>query len=408
MYYNNMLPPHLEHHRHLFQSIIAGALAGFIVAFVIIQNPSWVKNNQVLQSTNDGQQNSVITVQEESQTVDAVKKVLPSVVSIVVSKELVTYQRNPFFGDPFDFFFGDPFEQPQQNAQREKQQIGGGSGFIVSSDGLIVTNKHVVSDEEAEYSVVMNDGKTYDAKVLDRDPVLDLAVIKIDAKDLPSVELGDSEKIQIGQTVIAIGNALGEFQNSVTRGVVSGLGRTIVAGDRSGFSERLEEVIQTDAAISPGNSGGPLVNLAGQVIGVNSAVSQQGENIGFAIPIHEAKRMVESVKEVGRIVRPYLGVRYMVLNKEVAHQNNLPVDYGALVVRGERPADLAIIPGSPADKAGIVENDIILELDGTRIDEKNGLARLVARYKVGDTITLKVMHKGSKKDVSVTLTERPR
>ncbi len=403
-----MLPPHLEHHRHLFQSIIAGALAGFVVAFVVIQNPALISQKGGASKINNKDSDSILNVQEESQTVDTVKKVVPSVVSIVVSKELVTYQQNPFFRGPFDFFFGDPFEQPQQNTQKEKRQIGGGSGFIVSSDGLIVTNKHVVSDESADYSVVMNDGKTYDAKVLDSDPVLDLAVIKIDAKDLPAVELGDSEKIQIGQTVIAIGNALGEFQNSVTRGIVSGLGRTIVAGDRSGFSERLEAVIQTDAAISPGNSGGPLINLAGQVIGVNSAVSQQGENIGFAIPINEARRMVESVKAVGRIVRPYLGVRYMVLNKEVANQNNLPVEYGALVVRGEQQTDLAVIPGSPADKAGIVENDIILELNGTRIDEQNGLARLIAEYKVGDVIKLKVMHKGLEKEMSVTLTERPR
>ena len=150
------------------------------------------------------------------------------------------------------------------------------------------------------------------------------------------------------------------------------------------------------------------MNLAGQVVGVNSAVSQQGENIGFAIPINEAKRIVESVKKVGRIVHPYIGVRYMVLNKDVAQKNDLPVEYGALVVRGENLAELAVIPGSPADKAGIVENDIILEINGTRIDEKNGLARLVGQYAVGDVIKLKVMHKASEKEVSVTLTERPR
>ncbi|HAZ16291.1 MAG: Protease Do [Parcubacteria group bacterium GW2011_GWA2_43_13] len=403
-----MLSPQLEHHRHLFQSIIAGALAGFLVAFIVINNSSAVFRNAQSQNGNADKKDSTLTVQEESQTVDAVQKVVPSVVSIVVSKELVTYQRNPFSGSPFDLFFGDPFAQPEQNTQKEKRQIGGGSGFVVSSDGLIITNKHVVSDEEADYSVVMNDGKTYTAIVLDRDPALDLAVIKIDAKELPALELGDSEQIQIGQTVIAVGNALGEFQNSVTRGIISGLGRTIVAGDNAGFSERLEAVIQTDAAISPGNSGGPLVNLAGQVVGVNSAVSQQGENIGFAIPINEAKRIVESVKKVGRIVHPYIGVRYMVLNKDVAQKNDLPVEYGALVVRGENLAELAVIPGSPADKAGIVENDIILEINGTRIDEKNGLARLVGQYAVGDVIKLKVMHKASEKEVSVTLTERPR
>ena len=391
-----------EKQNNFVRSVIAGAVAGFLVSFVMTtySNPS---SPPPPANSKNG---STLSVEEESQTVDAVEKVLPSVVSIVVTKELAIIQRNPFSFDPFNFFGGDPFAQQRGTVQKEKRQIGGGSGFIVTEDGLIVTNRHVVIDEDAEYSVVLNDGTTHEAEVLDRDLLLDLAVLKIDAQDLPVVELGDSESVKIGQTVIAIGNALGEFQNSVTKGVVSGLGRNIVAGDKAGSSERLDAVIQTDAAISPGNSGGPLINLAGQVIGVNTAVSQEGENIGFAIPVNEATRMVDSVKENGRIVRPYLGVRYILLNEAIAEKNEIAIDYGALIVRGESREDLAIIPGSPADKAGLLENDIILEVDGSEINEENSLARALSKYNVDDVVTLKVVSKGKEKDVLVTLIER--
>ncbi|MBT3412571.1 MAG: PDZ domain-containing protein [Candidatus Jacksonbacteria bacterium] len=391
-----------EKQNNFVRSVIAGAVAGFLVSFVMTtySNPSSPP------PPDNSKNGSTLSVEEESQTVDAVEKVLPSVVSIVVTKELAIIQRNPFSFDPFNFFGGDPFAQQRGTVQKEKRQIGGGSGFIVTEDGLIVTNRHVVIDEDAEYSVVLNDGTTHEAEVLDRDLLLDLAVLKIDAQDLPVVELGDSESVKIGQTVIAIGNALGEFQNSVTKGVVSGLGRNIVAGDKAGSSERLDAVIQTDAAISPGNSGGPLINLAGQVIGVNTAVSQEGENIGFAIPVNEATRMVDSVKENGRIVRPYLGVRYILLNEAIAEKNEIAIDYGALIVRGESREDLAIIPGSPADKAGLLENDIILEVDGSEINEENSLARALSKYNVDDVVTLKVVSKGKEKDVLVTLIER--
>jgi serine protease Do len=315
------------------------------------------------------------------------------VVSIVVTQDLSKYYNE---NSPFNFFFNYP---------QGEQEVGAGSGFIVSSDGLIVTNKHVVSTTEAEYTVVLNDGTTYDAEVLAQDPTNDIAVVKVEASGLPVVELGDSDSIQIGQTVIAIGNALGEYSNTVTRGIISGLSRTVTAGDQYGALETIENTIQTDAAINPGNSGGPLLNLAGQVIGINTAISQEGQLIGFAIPSNEVIRDVESVQSSGRIVRPFLGVRYVLVNEAIKEANNLTVDYGALLVRGETAADLAVVPGSPADKAGLEENDIILEIDGVKINEDHSLAGLLAKYNAGDEITLKVLHDGQEKTVKATLTE---
>ncbi len=365
-------------------------------------------------NSNDSQEQEIVKVSEESAVISAVEKISPAVVSIIITKDLPIiekYYYDPFGPDFFKHFFGDDFGDffgfgiPQYRQKgTEKREIGGGTGFIVSSDGYIVTNKHVVYDEEAEYTVIMNDSTKYEAKVLARDPVSDVAILKIDARDLPTVELGDSSKLKVGQTVIAIGNALGEFSNTVSTGVISGLSRSITAGGE-GLSERLSGVIQTDASINPGNSGGPLVNLAGQVIGINTAMAQGAENIGFAIPINEVKNTIESVREHGKIIRPWLGVRYIQINKEIAKENKLDVDYGALIVRGEKRTDLAVIPGSPADKAGLEENDIILEVNGQKIDEKNPLVKVISQFKPGDEITLKVLHKGKEKEVKVTLGE---
>ncbi len=349
---------------------------------------------------------------EESLTVSAVKKVSTSVVSILISKDVTKYYQVPG-SSPFDQFFedfGSPFfkfyTSPQMEPKTEKQEVGWGSGFILSADGLILTNKHVVSDEEAEYTVVTNDGKKHKAKILATDSANDIAIIKAEATGLTPVELGDSEKLQIGQDVVAIGNALGEYRNTVTKGVISGIGRNIVAGDTFGRSESLENVIQTDAAINPGNSGGPLINLDGQVVGINTAVSQQGQLIGFAIPINEAKSVIESVKKYGRIVKPFLGVRYIIINEEIAKANNFSVDYGVLIQRGEKISDLAVIPGSAADKAGLVENDIILEINGQKIDETHSLVREISKYKPGETIELKISRKGKEQKVKVKLEER--
>ena len=351
------------------------------------------------------------TTQEQA-VIDAVKKNSPAVVSIIISKDLPVFENyfiNPF--DNFNDFFGNnsPFnlQIPQQRQKgTEKKEIGGGTGFIVSSDGMIVTNKHVVEDEEAEYTVLMNDGKKYDAKVLARDPVLDVAIIKIDEKNLPMVILGDSDNLQIGQSVIAIGNALGEFRNTVSIGLISGLARSITAATSGGAAERLDQVIQTDAAINKGNSGGPLLNLRGEVIGINTAIAQGAQNIGFTLPINVVKKDIKDVNEKGRIVTPFLGVRYVLINETIQKANNLKVDYGALVQRGQNPEDLAVIPGSPADKAGLVENDIVLEIDGQKITEEYTLADSVGKKSVGDTITLKVLHKGEEKTLKAVLEER--
>lgn len=361
-----------------------------------------------------GQSNKVIKTSEESAVVSAVEKVSPAVVSIIVSKDLPKIEQysspfnndffRQFFGDNFNDFFGLDAPQYRQNGT-EKVEIGGGTGFLVSSDGYVVTNKHVVSDEAAEYTVLMNDENKYPAKVLARDPVTDLAVLKIEGKSFSTVELGDSANLKVGQTVIAIGNALGEFRNTVSTGVISGLSRSITASGAGTGSEELVGVVQTDASINPGNSGGPLLNIAGQVIGINTAIAQGAQNIGFAIPINEVKSTIDSVRQYGRIVRPWLGVRYVQINQEIKEANKLPFDYGALVVRGEKPTDLAVVPGSPADKAGIEENDIILELNGEKINEKNPLVKVVGKFKPGEEVTLKVWHKGETKNMKVKLEE---
>lgn len=357
-------------------------------------------------------------VDNEANVVDVVEHTSPSVVSIVVSKYVSQYYgtspRSPFDNDFFEEFFGpwpfdDQFEQqPAPQEKKQKQQVGGGTGFVISaSDKLVLTNKHVVLDEEAEYTVVTNEGDTYEAEVLARDPFNDIAVLKIASNEfnLDEVTLGDSDSLQIGQTVIAIGNALGEYRNTVTKGVISGIGRRVVAGDAMGQSEVLENVIQTDAAINFGNSGGPLINLSGQVIGINTAISRAGQLIGFAIPISQAKTVMESIAKYGKIVRPFLGVRYVLINEKIAKANNLDINYGALIVRGSSPENLAIIPGAPADKAGLVENDIILEIDGTKITESNSLARQIQKYQPGDDITLTVLHDGEEKTITATLEE---
>jgi serine protease Do len=344
----------------------------------------------------------------EDQSLSAmVKKVTPAVVSIIISKEVSVAQPNDIFNlGPFSFDMGGGNSDGNTNAPTQQQTVGGGSGFIISPDGLIVTNRHVVDDTSATYTVVLSDGSKHDAKVLARDTAIDLALVKIDGKNLPTLTLGDSDTLQLGDTVVAIGNALGEFSNSVTRGIVSGMNRTITAGDVDG-SEVINQAIQTDAAINPGNSGGPLLNLAGQVVGVNTAVSEQGQSVGFAIPINIAKQSIESVQKFGRIIRPYLGVRYVILNADISKQNQLPFSYGALVSRGTDPGQVAVVPGSPADKAGIMENDIILEADGVKIDEDHTLVSAIVNKKVGDTIGLKIYHKGDTKTVTVTLAETP-
>jgi serine protease Do len=341
----------------------------------------------------------------ESAVVSAVKKTNPAVVSIIITKNVPVAER--YFGFPFDFFgLGNPSSGNRSNSNSEPLEVGGGSGFFVSSDGLIVTNYHVVSDKNAEYTVYTNDGKKHTATVLARDSSLDIAVIKIPISNAPYLTFGDSKNIQLGQTVIAIGNALGEFRNTVSVGVVSGLSRSIEAGDIGGGSiEQLDEVIQTDAAINPGNSGGPLLDLAGNVIGVNVAVAVGSQNIGFALPGEAVKVAVDSVKTKGIISRPFMGVRYVAINQAVKDQEKLPIDYGVLVTAGNNPNEPAVLPGSPAAKAGIVEDDIITEFDGTKLTADKKLSTLIRAKKVGDTVNLKILHQGKEKTVAVHLEE---
>jgi len=349
----------------------------------------------------------------EEAVIKAVERTEPSVVSIVVTKDLPVMERCPYnpFGDlPPEFrrFFDDDFgfSRPCQRGT-ERTEIGGGTGFIVSADGLIVTNKHVVFDKEADYTVLTNDGEKYNAKVLARDPVQDLAVIKIDppAGGLPAATLGDSDSIKLGQTAIAIGNSLGEFRNTVSVGVISGLSRTIIASGQGIGVEILQGVIQTDAAINPGNSGGPLLNLRGEVIGINTAIASGAQNIGFAIPINQAKRDIESVKRTGDIKVSYVGVRYFTVTPEFAEAQELPVDYGALVRGGDDGP--GVLPDSPASRAGLQEEDIILEINGEKLTRDNPLGLVIQKYNIGDTITLKVRRGEETIALQVVLGERP-
>lgn len=393
-------------------SSFSGALFGFVSAGIVSVFSGRI--NQKLEKIIPGltksaemkidQQSSKQQILvEDSAVIDVVKKSTPAVVSVVVSKDVSNFGMM----SPFEQFFGRQYDSGSgsgsQSQGTTKQQIGGGSGFFVTADGLILTNRHVVEDLKATYTVLTNDGKEYEAKVLARDPIRDIAIIKIDGNNFPTLQLGDSDSLEIGQTSVAIGNSLGQFTNSVSRGIISGLGRNLNAGSDLGGSERLTDIIQTDAAINLGNSGGPLLDISGNVIGVNVAKAQGAENVGFALPINQAKRIVDQVKNGEKVTVPFLGVRYLNIDKSVQADAQLPFDYGVLILRGSKLTDLAVIPGSPADKAGIVENDIILEIDNQKITADNQLTDIVSKHNVGDVLKVKVWHKGTTKDIELTL-----
>ena len=350
----------------------------------------------------------------EQAVVDAVKKASPAVVSILISKNVPIVEQcpyNPYGNIPPEFqqFFENDLQgltQPCDTGKTQLQEVGGGSGFIISSDGLILTNKHVVSDTGASYTVITNDGKKYDAKVLARDANQDLAVVKIVAMGMPTVTLGNSDSVELGQTAIAIGNALGEFSNTVSVGVISGLARTVTASaPDTGTQETPQGVIQTDAAINPGNSGGPLLNLRGEVIGINTAIASNAQSIGFAIPVNRAKHDISSVQTTGEIQTPYLGVRYLSVTADVATQQKLPVDYGALVRGNDQGA--AVQPNSPAAKAGIEAEDIILSVNGIKIDNGHDLGTTMSQFNVGDTVTVVLNRGGREVSLKAILAKRP-
>jgi len=339
---------------------------------------------------------------EKSPIVELAKKVCPAVITIVISRDL------PKIEGFYSFPFGEhQFIIPQiGKGKKEKTKIGGGSGFIVSSDGYIMTCSHVVGDPEADYTVILDPKHKYPAKILAKDSLIDIAILKIDGKNLPYLELGDSSQIELGETVVAIGNPLGEFEDTLSAGIISGLSRKITAyGGLPMRATSLRGLIQTDAAINPGNSGGPLVNIEGKPIGINTAIVMGAQNIGFAIPINYARKTLEEVLKYGKIQRPFLGIRYFVLNKEISQANKLPVDYGALIVR-ENLGEKAIVKNSAADKTGLKEYDIILELNGEKINEENPLTDILQKYKIGEEISLKILREGKEMNAKLKLEEK--
>ncbi|MEO5691270.1 MAG: trypsin-like peptidase domain-containing protein [Candidatus Saccharimonadales bacterium] len=324
-------------------------------------------------------ENRARVIAEGEVVADIAKQVSPSVVSIVVES-----QQASFFG---------PVEQQ-----------GAGTGIIISKDGYILTNKHVIGENASNVSVVTTDGTMYDnVRVVGRDPVNDIAFLKIQNVDnLTPAVLGDSSNLVVGSKVVAIGNALGEFQTTVTSGIVSGVNRSVVAGDEVS-SEQLSNLIQTDAAINPGNSGGPLLNVTGEVIGINTAVSQGAEGIGFAIPINEAKGLIRGILANGRIERAYLGVRYVMLSEEAAKYYELKETSGAYVTGSESGA--AIASGSPAEKAGIKDGDIITKVNGTKLGKDVTLVSQLSPFAPGESVKLTIVRDGREQVLTVVLGE---
>ncbi len=313
----------------------------------------------------------------ESAVLGLVEKSSPAVVSIAAQQVVFS----PFGG-----------------ASTEDSSIG--TGFIVESDGLILTNKHVVAAESARYRVILKDGTDYEVLEIHRDPFVDLAILKInppEADKLPAVTLGDSSTLKVGQTAVAIGNALGKFSNTVTVGVVSGIGRGITASSGFGQSEVLDDVIQTDAALNPGNSGGPLLNLSGEVVGINVATTTGAENIGFSIPINAIKPVLADFKVKGRIVRPFLGIEYVIVTEDLSVLRKLP--QGAFIQR--------VVDGTPAAEAGVNAGDIVTKIDDEAINEQNTVAAVIRSHKVGDKLRLTIDRNGQKLELTATLSEAP-
>lgn len=367
---------------------------GLIFLVIISQKFNFLSNIPIVSKTPKQTIEKQTVVYEESVITKVIEQTLPSVVTVGISK---TISSQDFFQiDPFNSF--SPFKRVPGQQKKVEQNIG--SGFIISVDGLIITNKHVVSDTGATYQVLTNDKKKYDVEKIYRDPLNDLAILKISTtnfKSLKPLKLGNSSNLKLGQLVIAIGTPLGEFTNTVTSGIISGLGRGITAGSPfEDFVEKLDNVIQTDAAISPGNSGGPLLNSKGEVIGVNAAIAQEGQNIGFAIPVNVVSDLIDNFqKNGGSFERPYIGVSYKMIDKQTAVLNELVE--GAYVVR--------VIIGSPAEKAGIMEEDIIIEFDGKKVsgNDEQTLTKLISGKKPGERVSLKIWRNNEIKNISATL-----
>jgi serine protease Do len=355
-------------------ALVAGIVSGSLSA-VAVMNLAPAQQAQQTTDGGDSTTASNVSIDESSAVLAAVEKVMPATVKI----------------------------QSTINGVLGSEQ-GTGSGFIFDPDGWILTNRHVVQDAD-EILVTLNDGRAFPGRVYGIDTLTDLAIVHIDASDLPAAALGSSAALESGQLAIAIGNPLGTFDNTVTTGVVSGLGRQIQAANAAQqTAETLNNLIQTDAAINPGNSGGPLINSAGQVIGVNTAVNADAQGIGFAIPIDVAKPILDQALNGEELVRPWIGVYYSLVTPAVAEQEGLPSEYGALIGSGDGEA---IFPDSPAAEAGLQPGDIIVAVDGTRVDEDHDLSTLILPHAPGDTITLRILRDNTTTDVDVTLGTLP-
>lgn len=373
--------------------VLASALGGALADRLFVIKPlDLIFKRDAVGKTIVKEQTKIVN--EEGGVVETVQKVSDSVVTVSITKEQIQANRDMFF-DPFGFFGYIPPSTQDGEARKIKQDIG--SGFVVEEDGMIVTNKHVVGDQGATYRVITKDNKEYEVKKIYRDPVNDLAILKIDAK-LPPLELGDSNNLKVGQFVIAIGTALGEFRHTVTTGVISGLGRGIDASAGFGaLAERLDGVIQTDAAINPGNSGGPLLDSQGKVIGVNVAVASGAQNVGFALPIDVIKESLKQFDQTGKFSRPFVGVRYKMISKEVAVLNDLVS--GAYIIE--------VMEGSSAMEAGLKPGDVITKLGGEAIDPQDlaSLTKIITKHKVGEKLKIEFVRAGNKQSAEVELKE---
>ncbi len=382
-------------------TLVFATLFGGILGFLSSQLYN-IGTNSTIAGTSSGIVQNLPVVNQNSAVVSVVKKTNPAVVSIVIS-QYVSNNNNNLFGN----FFGLPSSGSGgsgsgSSSGSTKQTVGEGSGFIVQSNGYIITNKHVIVSPTDSYTVVMNNGKSYQAKVVGTDPTNDIAVVKINATNLPTLPLGNSSGLQLGSAVIAIGNALGQYQNTVDTGVISGLSRSVQAQDPvTGAVENLTGMIQTDAEINSGNSGGPLLNLEGQVIGINTAVASTAHGIGFAIPINQAKSDILSVLKNGKIIKPELGVDYELITPAIQQSQHLNYSYGAYLVGSS--SSPAVLPNTPASRAGLKSHDIILEVNGVKVTESNSLGYLIGMQQLNSTVTLKVYQNGKVQNISVTL-----
>jgi serine protease Do len=376
--------------------LIAGLIAILAGFFGGVYGAHSDAGNDVLRGSLSDQKK---IVSSESQLISKIaKSVGPSVVSVNVTG--TSQAQSSLFG----------FSQPQQTA-------GAGTGIIISSSGIVLTNRHVVPVGTDTVTVTLSDGtELKNVEVLGRtneSDNLDVAFLKIkdtQGKKLTPAVIGDSSKVEVGDTVVAIGNALGQFQNTVTSGIISGYGRSVTAGDSSGSSDSSENLIdlfQTDAAINEGNSGGPLVNLNGQVIGLNTAIAGDAQNIGFSIPMNDMTGLIKQVMENGKIVRPYLGVHYVILTDDYAYQYNLDTKRGAYIPPATDASGPSIVPDSPADKAGLKEKDVITKVEGTTVDQSHSLTSLLGQHQSGDTLSLTIVRDGKTQTIEVTLGTAP-